>query len=68
MGQLVRFPTGGEEWLSKAQLAEKLGYTTRWIEMQMRRGMPYAKPGEGRGARVRFRLSEVEAWMMRRSA
>jgi len=68
MGQLVRLPTRSEHLLTKRQLAEQLGYSTRWIEMQMLRGMPYLKPGEGRGARVRFRLSEVEAWMMRQSA
>ena len=68
MGDLVQFPARGEGWLTKAELAEKIGYSTCWITMQMARGMPHAKPGSGRGARVRFRLSEVEAWMMRRSA
>jgi len=68
MGQLVRLSTRAEPLLTKTELADHLRYSERWIEMQMRdRGMPYMK-GDGRGARVRFRLSEVEAWMMRRSA
>jgi hypothetical protein len=68
MGGLVKLRTRGEHWLTKEQLASEIGYSTRWIEMQMCKGLPYLKPGEGRGARVRFRLSEVEAWMMRQSA
>ena len=69
MGDLVTLPTRGEHWLTKEQLAVEIGYSTRWINMQMRDGdMPYRKAGNGRGAHVRFRLSEVENWMLRRSA
>jgi predicted DNA-binding transcriptional regulator AlpA len=69
MGQLVRLPTRAEHLLTKQQLAEQIGYSESWINQQMRKaGLPHLKSGSARQAGVRFRLSEVEAWMMRRSA
>lgn len=48
-----------ERWLTKQQLAEHLGYSTRWVEYRIHDGMPYERLGH----RMRFRASEVEAWL-----
>lgn len=66
---VLPFPeqTGREAPLKKQQLAAELQLSVSWVNQAMRRGLPYRKLGAGRCAPVRFRLSEVEAWM-RRSA
>lgn len=53
-----------EPWLTKAQLADRLQVSTRWIDYQRSAGMPSAKWA----GVVRFRLSEVEAWLERSAA
>jgi predicted DNA-binding transcriptional regulator AlpA len=57
-------PQTSELWLSKAQLAERLGYSARWVNLRMREGMPHHKWA---GGQVRFRISEVEPWLAERS-
>jgi hypothetical protein len=48
-----------EPWITKQRLAEHLSVTTRWIELQQRRGLPHIHtPGMNR-----YRISEVEAWL-----
>ncbi len=47
-----------EPLLSKRQIAEHYGYSTRWVELQMRKGLP----SRVRGGHRRYLLSEVEAW------
>ncbi len=47
-----------EPFLSKAQIAAHYGYSTRWVELQMRKGLP----SRMRGGQRRYLLSEVEAW------
>jgi hypothetical protein len=54
-GDVVRL----EPWLGKAQLAEHLACSERWIELRMADGMPYAKIA----GRIKFKPSEVEAWL-----
>jgi predicted DNA-binding transcriptional regulator AlpA len=49
-----------ERWLTKRQIAEHFGFTTRWVELRMREGLPSIRLGNRR----RFRLSEVEAWLV----
>jgi hypothetical protein len=36
-------PQASEPWLSKAQLADRLGYSARWVNLRMREGMPHHK-------------------------
>jgi hypothetical protein len=56
---VVPFPRRGfEPWLSKRQVAAHYGYSTRWVELRMREGMP----SHVRGGQRRFLLSEVETW------
>jgi predicted DNA-binding transcriptional regulator AlpA len=58
------FPRRGwEPWLTKKQLAAHFGYSTRWVELRVREGMP----SKLIGGRRRFRLSEVEAWIEERA-
>jgi hypothetical protein len=61
MGELVQFPRKPlrEIPLSKIALANHLGYTTRWVELRMKEGMPSTLHGKRR----RFLLSEVLAWL-----
>ena len=60
-GTLIRLPLrpGVEPWLSKKQLAGHFGYSTRWVELRVRDGMPAHRIG----GQLRFRLSEVEPWV-----
>jgi hypothetical protein len=48
-----------EPWLAKAQLAEYLACSERWIEEKMAEGMPHAKIA----GRIKFKVSEVEPWL-----
>jgi predicted DNA-binding transcriptional regulator AlpA len=60
-GLVLRFPSrvGAEPWLSKRQVADYFGRSTRWVELRVREGLPSKMIGGRRG----FRLSEVEAWI-----
>ena len=66
MGRLIRLPLrpGAEPWLSKRQVAGHFGYTTRWVELRVRDGMPSQMIGGHR----KFRLSECELWLTERGA
>ena len=57
-------PRTSEPWLNKAQLANRLGYSARWVNLRMRDGMPHHK---WTGGHVRFRASEVEGWLAERN-
>lgn len=58
-GERARRRPAAEPWLKKAQLAEHLGYSTRWIELRVKEGMPSEKWGGER----RFRITAVEDWL-----
>lgn len=49
----------GEQWLSKQQIADHLGFSTRWVEKRVNDGMPHMRMG----GRLRFQVSVVEAWL-----
>ncbi len=51
-----------EHLLTKQQLAQHLGRSTRWIEMRVREGMPSQEPTKRYPMR-RFRLGDVENWL-----
>jgi excisionase family DNA binding protein len=59
--RVIQFPRRvmPERWLTKRELAEHLGYSTRWVEYRVREGMP----NERLGRRMRFRATDVEAWL-----
>jgi len=65
MGNVIPFPrrTDWEPELSKRQVAQWFGFSTRWVELRVREGMP----SRLRGNRRRFLLSECEAWLVRPS-
>lgn len=65
MGIVIPFPrrTDWEPELSKRQVAQWFGFSTRWVELRMREGMP----SRMRGHQRRFLLSECEAWLARPS-
>jgi hypothetical protein len=48
-----------EPWVTKRQLSEHLKVALRWIETQHHHGLPHVR----RGSVVRYRISEVEAWL-----
>lgn len=60
-GVVCKFPSRlqAEPWLSKRQIADYFGRSTRWVELRVREGLPSKMIGGRRG----FRLSEVEAWI-----
>ena len=49
-----------EPWLDKKALAAHLGCSERWIEYRARDGLPAWKIA----GRIKFRSSEVEAWLL----
>lgn len=61
-GRLIRMPLrpGSEPWLSKRQIAAHFGFSTRWVELRVRDGMPSQMIGGHR----RFRVSECETWVL----
>lgn len=65
MGIVIAFPrrSDWEPELSKRQLADRLGYSTRWVELRVREGMPTSSI---KGNQRRFLLSEVETWLAQR--
>jgi hypothetical protein len=48
-----------EPWVTKRELAAHLHVALRWIEAQHHHGLPHAR----RGGVLRYRISEVEAWL-----
>jgi predicted DNA-binding transcriptional regulator AlpA len=58
---VVPFPkrSDWEPWLTKQQVAQRLGLTPRSINNRMNDGMPHVHVG----GRPRFKWSEVEAWL-----
>lgn len=64
MGDLIQMPTR-EGWVTKAMIAEHFGVSERWIEQRVQKDkMPSWKVGRTR----RFRVSDVEDWLRKRSA
>lgn len=64
-GSVVVFPRAAirEPWLSKRQIADHFGRSTRWVELRVSEGLPSKMIGGRRG----FRLSEVETWIAGRN-
>lgn len=52
-----------EPWVTKRQLAGHLQVTERWIELQHPDGLPHLR----RGGIVRYRISEVDSWLLSNS-
>jgi predicted DNA-binding transcriptional regulator AlpA len=50
----------GERFVSKTELAAHLGFSSRWVNDQMKQGLPKYQIG----GRVRFQLSTATAWLM----
>jgi excisionase family DNA binding protein len=57
-----------EAWVSKREVAEHLGVAQGTVDRLMGDGLPHVKVRGGRTGTVRFRLSDVDAWMTERSA
>jgi hypothetical protein len=58
---ITQLPTEREPYITKRQLAEHYGFSTRWVELRMTEGMPVHRFG----TRCRFILSQVDSWMRR---
>lgn len=66
MSNVVHLPAPRTPRLvSKKQLAAELGYSTRWVELRMREGMPVA-PRDRRG-HARFDVDAVRGWLVERA-
>jgi len=63
IGRVIAFPRrpGSEPWLSKRQIAAHFGFSTRWVEMRVREGLPSQMIGGHR----RFLASECEEWLLK---
>jgi predicted DNA-binding transcriptional regulator AlpA len=48
-----------ERWITKQELAEHLGVSRRWIELQQPLGLPHIRTT----GMTRYRVSEVDAWL-----
>jgi hypothetical protein len=56
-----------EPWLTKRQIAQHYGRSTRWVELRMKEGMPHRKDRDTPNSWVMFRLTEVDAWLAGRA-
>jgi len=64
--KLLELPRSAEPYITLEEVAERLGYSTRWVRDRIRLdGLPSHQ--RGRGAKHRFRWSEVELWDAARS-
>jgi hypothetical protein len=65
-GSVISFPLwrSAEPWLSKRQVADHYGRSTRWLELKAREGLPSRMIGGRRG----YRLSEVDVWLREHAA
>jgi predicted DNA-binding transcriptional regulator AlpA len=63
--RIIQFPhrTVPERWLTKKEIAVHVGYSVRWVEYRVLEGMPCRRFGN----QLRFRVSEVEAWLLKRA-
>ncbi len=59
MATIIPFPnrTGFEPWVTKQELARHLRYSTRWVELRQREGLPSVLMGAAVATG-----SEVEYW------
>lgn len=60
--RVYQLPAARPVLLTKKQLAVHLRRSTRWVEMQMRRGLPVEAATDRFGGR-RYDLAKVEAWL-----
>jgi len=69
MSEVIRFPFRpfSGRLLTKRQLANELGRSTRWVELRMREGMP-VEPRATPREHARFDLDAVRVWLDGRSA
>lgn len=49
-----------EPFITKAELANHMGFSVRWVERRVREGMPHHRVG----GRLRFQRSQAVAWLM----
>jgi phage terminase Nu1 subunit (DNA packaging protein) len=60
--RVYQLPAARSVLLTKKQLAVHLGRSTRWVELQVRRGLPVEAATDRFGGR-RYDLAKVEAWL-----
>lgn len=53
-------PDFSEPLVTKAQLADHLGFSTRWVELRVAEGLPHYKVG----GRLRFHKSQATRWLV----
>ena len=51
-----------EPFITKAQIAAHFGFSTRWVELRVREGMPCHRIG----GRLRFQRSQAATWLLER--
>ena len=68
MANVRVFPRRGEfePWISKRQLAQHWGCSTRTIERLVREGLPSRPPEQSANGRRMFHLSRCERWLEQR--
>jgi hypothetical protein len=68
--QVIAFPTRhtSEPWVSKRQLANHWGVSTKTVERRVVEGMPSRPPAESPTNRRMFRISECDNWLKARAA
>ena len=57
-----------ERWVSRHDVAEHAGVSLDTVDKWVREGCPSVKTGDGKSALRRFRLSEVDNWLVGRGA
>lgn len=51
-----------ERWLTTQELATYFGFSTKWVQRRVKEEMPHTRIG----SRLRFKISQVEPWLIDR--
>lgn len=52
-----------EPFITKSEFAQRLGFSTRWVERRVKEGMPHYMVG----GRLRFQASVAGRWVLERN-
>lgn len=60
-------PNAPERWVTKLAVTEHLGVESVTVDRLLKEGLPHIRISPSPTGRLRFRLSEVDAWLAQRT-
>lgn len=66
--EILPFPATGDPYMNVRQTAAYMGYSERWVQHAAKNlGLPASQPFGPRG-KLKFRRSQIDAWMQERAS